>query len=282
MQLLPIRHLWGVNEPYAIAFPQFKQAGYAGIEASLIYSAEPREKFISLLNEFDLKWVPMIFTEGKSVSEHLASFAKQIREVALAKPLLINAHSGRDAFSREEALLFYQEALKIENDFGIPIAHETHRSRVFYNPWITRDILLQLPDLKICCDYSHWVVVCERLIDEEKEILQLCAERCLHMHARVGYEQGPQVPDPRAPEYQLQVDAHERWWDIIWTAQYKAQRAFSTFTPEFGPSPYLQTMPNTNTPLASLDEICLWQMQRQVLRFSTLLSRDLSAGSSQT
>jgi hypothetical protein len=268
LQLLPTRHLWGVTEPYSVAFKQFKAQGYAAIEASLIYSAEPREKLIAFLQEFDLRWIPMIFTQGTSVKEHLASFTAQIQEVAAAKPLLINAHSGKDAFSRAEAVMFYEEALKIEQDFGIPIAHETHRSRVFYNPWTTRDILLQFPSLKICCDYSHWVTVCERLIDEEQEILQLCAERCLHVHARVGYEQGPQVPDPRAPEYQVYVEAHERWWDMIWAAQHKAKKEFSTLTPEFGPAPYLQAMPYTNTPLASLDDICLWQMQRQLARFN--------------
>ncbi len=267
MKLLPVRHLWGVTEPYRTAFKKFHEQGYEAIEVSLLYSAEPKEKLISLIKELTMQWIPMIFTHGKTVAEQVQSFREQVEDVAIANPLLINAHSGRDAFSRSEASEFYRAALKIEKAVGIPIAHETHRSRTFFNPWITRDVLLEFPDLKLCCDYSHWVTVCERLLDEE-DILRLCAERCLHVHARVGYEQGPQVPDPRAPEYQLYVDAHERWWDMIWDAQHKAGRAFSTLTPEFGPVPYLQTVPYTNQPLASQDEICLWQMQRQVARFA--------------
>lgn len=267
MQLLLARHLWGVTDPYSSALRKFKDEGYAAIEAGLIYLAEPKENFFALLRELDLKWISMIFTQGKSVAEHLASFATQIKEAALHQPLLINAHSGLDAFTAAEAAVFYREALAIEKEFNIPISHETHRGRVFYNPWITREILLQLPDLKLCCDYSHWVTVCERLIDTEQEILQLTAERCLHIHARVGHEQGPQVPDPRAAEYQAHLAAHERWWDMIWDAQQRRGLSHSTMTPEFGPAPYMPTLPHSNQPVASLDEICLWQMQRQKMNF---------------
>jgi len=267
MDLLSIRHLWGIIEPYNIAFKQIKKEGYAGVEIALHLLSEPKSKLIELLKEFDLKFIPLIKTTGNTVKEHVSSFASLIKEVSSINPLLINAHSGRDAFNRKEAMEFYKQAINIENDLGIPVAHETHRSRTFFNPWITRDILLEIPELKICSDYSHWVNVCERLIDDEIDILQLCAERCLHLHARVGYEEGPQVPDPRAPEYQRHVEAHERWWDMIWDAQIKSGRKYSTLTPEFGPSLYLHTLPYTNVPVASLEEICYWQMQRQIQRF---------------
>lgn len=150
-----------------------------------------------------------LYTLGKNVKEHLSSFALQIKEVAHYQPLFINAHSGRDAFTRSEASEFYCEAIKIEQDIGIAIAHETHRGRVFYNPWITRDLLLEYPELKLCCDYSHWVTVCERLLDEEKDILQ--------------------------------------------------------------------SMPHTQQPLASLEEICLWQMQRQKHLFSLKFEQETLA-----
>jgi sugar phosphate isomerase/epimerase len=267
MKLILARHLWGVTTPYSLAFKKFKEEGYTAIEASLIYLQESKETFFSLLHELDLRWIPMIFTQGKSVAEHIDSFATQVKEVTQYNPLLINAHSGRDAFTRLEAETFYKDALKIEQHYAIPIAHETHRGRVFYNPWITQDILVQFPELKLCCDFSHWVTVCERLIDDEVDILQLCADRCLHIHARVGYEQGPQVPDPRAPEYQNQLEAHERWWNMIWDAQQKAGRSYSTMTPEFGPEPYMPMLPYTNKPVSSLEDICYWQMQRQKENF---------------
>jgi hypothetical protein len=36
----------------------------------------------------------------------------------------------------------------------------------------------------------------------------------------MGYENGPQVPDPAVPQDAPQLAAHERWWDIVWKAQH--------------------------------------------------------------
>jgi len=72
--------------------------------------------------------------------------------------------------------------------FGHQICWETHRSRPTFNPWATRDLLLEFPEMRLNCDFCHWCAVRERLVmDEEEEILELCAERCRHLQARVGY-----------------------------------------------------------------------------------------------
>jgi hypothetical protein len=147
------------------------------------------------------------------------------------------------------------------------VAHETHRGRALYNPWITRRLLRHFAPLRLCCDFSHWVCVCERLVDTEIDILRECAARCIHLHARVGYEEGPQVPDPRAPEYQRHLEAHERWWQLIWEAQAAAGHLRSTLTPEYGPPDYLHTLPYSKMPVANLWEVCDWQAQRSAARF---------------
>ena len=91
--------------------------------------------------------------------------------------------------------------------------------------------------------------MCERLVlDGEPGILALCAERAHHVHARVGYDQGPQVPHPDASEYRAALGAHERWWDAIWSAHARAGRATATMTPEFGPDGYLHTLPFSGAP----------------------------------
>lgn len=278
MELKLARHLWGTQLPYRTAFQLYQAQGYSAIEASLLYLAEPKETFYQLLQEFNFAWIPMIFTHGNSVQAHLESFASQIKATQALNPLQITAHSGQDAFTRQEAIYFFQEALKIEKDFGIPIAHETHRSRIFYNPWITQEILSEFTQLKLCADYSHWVTVCERLLDDSfASILELCAERSIHIHARVGHEQGPQVSDPRDQAYQAHVLAHESWWDMIWSAQRQSKKLFSTLTPEFGPAPYLPTMPHTQQPLSSQEEICLWQANRQRQRFTDWLKSNEKA-----
>lgn len=272
MNLTLARHLWGTSAPYSAALQQYKEQGYRAIESGLLYLAEPKQQFFDQLAMLDLRWIPMVFTEGRSVKEHIDSFKKQIDEVAPHQPLLINSHSGRDAFSFSESIEFFTAALKLENEYNIPIAHETHRSRILFNPWITRDILLELPTLQLCCDYSHWVTVCERLIDDQLDILTLCAQHALHIHARVGHEQGPQVSDPRAPEFAAHVAVHEKWWEMIWQSQQKRGLKLTTLTPEFGPWPYLPCLPYTQMPLASQADICLWQANRQRERFTQLFS----------
>ena len=130
----------------------------------------------------------------------------------------------------------------------------------------------QLPELRLTCDFSHWCVVCERLIDTESDILALCADRAQHLHARVGYDQGPQVPHPAAPEHSKALAAHERWWRQIWESQRARGEAVSTMTPEFGPDGYMQCLPFTGAPVAELRQINAWMAERQKRRFAEFLT----------
>jgi len=165
---------------------------------------------------------------------------------------------------------FLAEALTVEEAVGIPVAHGTHRGRVLYNPWRTARVMARFDHLKLCCDYSNWVVVTERLLTDIPEILKETSRRCIHIHGRVGYEAGPQAADPRAYEYQRAVEAHERWWEDVWRSQAERKMELSSFTPDYGPPPYLHTLPHTNVPVASLSEICDWQAARARERFAKL------------
>jgi hypothetical protein len=267
MNLILFRHLWGAAGEWEDIFPKFKQAGYRGIEGP-VPPPEDRKRFRALLKKHSLEFIPQIFSQGKSVADHLDSLREQI---ATAKPFsarFINAHSGQDAFSEDQSTRFFEGALQLEAKCGVAIAHETHRGRILFNPWITSRLLTRFPDLKLCCDFSHWVCVCERLIEDQVGIIRQCADHCLHVHARVGYEQGPQVPDPRAPEYQRHLEAHEAWWRLVWAAQANRGFRISTLTPEFGPPDYQHTLPFTRAPVSYLEEICDWQARRQMESFA--------------
>lgn len=273
MKLKLVRHLWGVDHAHGLDhyLPRWREVGYDAIEASLQFSPD-RTRLVQLLKSTGWGWIPQVFSNdfraGGSVREHLESLRAQIEECLEHRPLFINAHSGSDAWSFAEAEDFYGVALELERRWGVTIAHETHRQRYFGNPWATRDILKKFPDLKLTCDFSHWVCVAERLLPDCDDIIRLAAQRCHHIHARVGFEEGPQVPDPRAPEWARHVAAHEAWWDLIWAAQQQRSMTVSTLTPEFGPPPYLHTLPHTQTPVADLADICDWQARRQAARFS--------------
>jgi hypothetical protein len=278
MNLILFRHLWGATGEWEDLFPKFKQAGYQGIEGP-VPPPEDRKRFRALLKKHSLEFIPQIFSQGKSVADHLDSLREQI---ATAKPFsarFINAHSGQDVFSEDQSIRFFEGALQLEAKCGVAIAHETHRGRILFNPWITSRLLTRFQDLKLCCDFSHWVCVCERLIEDQIGIIRQCADRCLHVHARVGYEQGPQVPDPRAPEYQRHLEAHEAWWRLVWAAQERHGFRISTLTPEFGPPDYQHTLPFTRAPVSNLEEICDWQARRQIENFARRSRRKPRAAS---
>ncbi len=267
MNLMLFRHLWGVGESWEHVFPEFRQEGYAGIEVGLP-PEDQAGRFRDLIAAHGLHYIAQIFTGGNGTAEHAASFRRQLERAASFSPRLVVCHSGSDAFSPEQAEQFFREAVRIETTVGVPVAHETHRGRILFHPRITAKMLEAVEGIKLCCDFSHWVCVCERLVHDQVDIIRQCARRAIHLHARVGYEQGPQVPDPTAPEYQPHVEAHEQWWDIVWDAQAEAGMETSTLTPEFGPPPYQHTLPHTNVPVAQLRSICNWQARRQAERFA--------------
>ena len=266
MQLQLVRHLWGVNEPWETCFPKFKAAGFTAIESPMP-SQSDETRFKSLLSQHGLAYVAMAFTGGQDARAHVESFRNQIQQASHLGATKVTCHSGSDAWSPAEADSYFREAVAIEKSVGMPVGHETHRGRQLFNPWQARDLLERHPSLNICADFSHWVCVAERLLNDCDDIITLAAERTVHLHARVGYEEGPQVPDPRAPEYAGALAAHERWWDKVWQSQRSRGVSVSTLTPEFGPPGYMHTLPYTNQPVADLWEICHWVADRQKKRF---------------
>ena len=226
----------------------------------------------------------MIFTDltgqRKTVDEHFAEFKLQLSLLSpaadsssssttsstiLLPPSQINCHSGRDSWSYSESKRFFTLATEYTRDhISVPVYHETHRGRVLFNPWVTRDLVNDIPLLRLTADYSHWVNVCERLIDSEADVLTAIASRVDHIHARVGHEQGPQVNDPRAPEWEKHVTAHERWWKEIIERRITEGAKQITIVPEYGPveGGYQPSEPYTQKPLANLDEIVEWSARR--------------------
>lgn len=95
----------------------------------------------------------------------------------------------------------------------------------------------------------------ESFLENFSGILFEAIGRTKHVHARVGYEEGPQVPDPRAPEWKYALDYFLGWWDKIVDANAARNSNILPFTTEFGPPPYLHTIPFTNQPVADQFEI---------------------------
>jgi hypothetical protein len=268
MHLLLFRSLWTNGFDLGAAVADCRSGAFDGIEGPMPADAAPRREFAAVLAGSGTPFVAEVVTGGGYVPtdvspvRHLDDFRRQAEAALAGSPLFLTVLAGCDAWPLAQSVEFYGQVLDAAAALGVVASIETHRSRPTFNPWATRDLLRQLPGLRLTCDFSHWCCVAERLVlDGELGILALCAERAHHVHARVGYAQGPQVPHPAAPEYRAALEAHERWWDAIWAIQ--ADRDFTTMTPEFGPDGYLHTHPFTTSPVADLDAINHWMAARQ-------------------
>jgi hypothetical protein len=184
----------------------------------------------------------------------------------------VNCLGGCDAWPESLSLEFFTRAIELADQYQLPISFETHRSRSLFNPWVTQRAVEQLPQIDLTVDFSHWCVVCERLMDTELEVIHGIADNVQHIHARVGYDQGPQVPNPAAPEYEYALRAHQRWWEIIWRSQKTRQFELTTMTPEFGPDGYLHLAPFTQLPVANLWELNQWMAHEEKRHFSDFIN----------
>ncbi|WP_306439359.1 MULTISPECIES: sugar phosphate isomerase/epimerase family protein [Paenibacillus] len=265
MKIKSIKSLWGMEGSLESQFEQIAAAGYHGIESpvpsqlAITGGVNVEEKrFRSLLEQYKLDYVSMVFTEGP---DHAESFRRQTEQAAALAPIMINSHSAKDAMPFDEQAAFFEKALAVEQRLGIPVGHETHRGRAMFTPWTTAALLREFPELKLTADFSHWVCVCESLLQDQKESLEMAFQRTIHVHSRVGYAQGPQVPHPAAPEYKTELSAHEDWWKQIIQARANSGMPL-TFTPEFGPPDYMPRLPFTGQPVADLWQVCLWMKER--------------------
>jgi hypothetical protein len=266
MKLKLFKQLWGHQGSISDAADQIAAAGFDGIEGPLPTEPEARRKSIDVLGERDLLYIAEISTTGyatptpgSTVADHLDAFERILAASLDARPIFFSSMAGSDLWRFAESVEFLTKAHAIVERYGVRVGFETHRSRSLFHPVITRELLREVPPIELTLDFSHWCVVTERLVlDELPDVLALCAERVLHIQPRIGYDQGPQVPDPRAPEYQRAVEAHFRWWRALWEGQRRRGFETITMTPEFGPDGYLHLEPFTQKPVADIWELNCW------------------------
>jgi hypothetical protein len=262
MELLLTKSLWGMEiASYNESFERIAKAGYKAVETPLP-APELESSFREALEEHGLKLIVMIFIPDEE--SRLELFERDLKRASTFNPLQVTCHALKDFTPFDTQVEFFRAAVKLEQQLGIPVGHETHRGRPMFNPWDAAKLLEQVPGMNITADFSHFCCVCESLLEdpELQSSLEVCIDRTIHIHGRVGYSQGPQVPDPRAPEYARELLAHEAWWDRIIAKRRAAGATNLTFTPEFGPIPYMPTIPYTHMPISNLWDICLWMAQR--------------------
>jgi sugar phosphate isomerase/epimerase len=237
-------------------FAKVKEAGYDGVDTWIPEKKEKRKDFIRLLSEYDLAMVSHQHqAEGNSIEDFCESFEYYLGLSLETNPILINSHSGRDYFTLEQQL----KVIDVAENFGaknnIRIAHETHRGRIGFGPVNSRELFKLRPNMKITADLSHWVCVTESFLENFVEEVDEAVKRTEHIHARVGFIEGPQVPDPRSPFWKREVDFFLKLWKRMIDYQRSIGTEIFTITTEFGPPPYMWTSPDDNTPLADQWEV---------------------------
>ena len=229
--------------------------GFGATEIFLKTESLPADEIAAQHSRRGLALIGQILTEGKTPDDHIRSLDEQFEFAVACAPIRINHHAGRDVFSFKENVRIFERMISLGRDNGIPVCAETHRGRPTFAATETRRYLEALPDLRLTADFSHWMVVHESTLEDQEETLRLAVERSDHIHARVGYEEGPQIPDPRAPEWRRHVERHLALWRRIVDKHRDAGSDALTIAPEFGPPNYMHTQPFTNEPVRDAWEL---------------------------
>lgn len=264
---------WGSENLSRDEFMQIvKATGYDGIEFGVAHTVSEKEldEIWNKAAQYKLMIIPQHYdTCEADFSKHCDSYLAWLEKMQNYKPVKINSQTGKDFFSFEQNKFLIDEAAKFTERSGVEVCHEIHRNKFSFAAHITKEYLTQIANLKITFDVSHWVCVAESFLEDQPEAIELAIKQTEHIHARVGYTEGPQIPDPRAPEWQFAVDKHLAWWDAI--AQRKkseSQDAVLTITPEFGPYPYLIHLPVTQQPIAGQWKLNEYMMNMLKERYS--------------
>ncbi|MBO9591479.1 MAG: TIM barrel protein [Niabella sp.] len=251
-RLLILATNWGFNGSADAFCAAAKKEGYDGIEVWWPGEAAQQKELFDALKKHQLEVGFLCGGYQPVWKEHLEYFKRTVAAAAgnpAQKPVYINCHSGRDHFSYEENKAFIDFTGELAAKTGITICHETHRSRMLFAAHVARQFIEKNPSLKLTLDISHWCNVHESMLGDQQETVALALAKAEHIHARIGHAEGPQVNDPRAPEWAAVVKQHFDWWDVI--AARKRQRGETmTVLTEFGPPAYMPVLPYTQQPVA--------------------------------
>jgi len=268
---------WGAEKiPWKIFSPQVKKADYDGVE---VYPLQYPEEKLNMLKsfednglEFSLLHAEMV--EGVNFERYKDALTRNMYELvnyqtAALKPQFITTQTGREYYNEQQMASCFEICDRISSESGIPIIQETHRNKWSYAAHIVKKYLEKFPNLQLALDISHWFCVSESYLEDQQEAIDLAIKHTVHLHARVGHTEGPQVTDPRATENEEALMHHLKCWDK-WIAHRKESNISKcTITPEFGPYPYMAYEIGKETPIASQWELNCFMKDMLSRRYKT-------------
>ena len=264
MEIKYLSTYWGSEGLSAKAFlDKVLSHGFDGVEINLPDDPQFIDEFMSELErirktshpEFIFIAQQVLSNEKETVAAYSERLTKRLNFLVGLNPNAINSHTGKDFFEFEENCNIIEKVEELGRAVGIPIWHEIHRGRFSFHLRTLLDYLNIFPNLKLIADLSHFCVVSESDLSDQQELLTRIYPNIQHIHARVGFEQSPQVNHPFAPEWNKHLDRYTTWWKEIIQFHSQNGAAHFTITPEFGPFPYMPQAPFTQQPLADQWEV---------------------------
>jgi hypothetical protein len=251
---------WGNDQyPPKVFIEKVHQSGYNGAELFLQPPDQMTTNFMNSIAEirkenpdFYLIALQLSVPIKESVDSYIMKMEKTLEALSWLNPLFINSHTGKDYYSFDDNCRIIEASLNFSQQKGIRILHETHRGRFSFHASTLLPYLKKFPELELVGDFSHFCTVSESMLEDQEEILNQIIPHVGHIHARVGFEQAPQVNNPAAPEWKNHLDQFIVWWKKI--AEYRKKKGYKllTITPEFGPAPYMPLEPFTQKPMSNV------------------------------
>lgn len=191
------------------------ESGYDGIETFVPADRRRRNALAKTIARSGLSCIAHQYEADGDAETCRRQLADNLRRAGDIAPVLVNSHTGRDHWPPARIDPLIEVAAGIESELGVPVVHETHRSRFAYSAAVTAGYLDRFPELRLTADLSHWACVSETLLEDQDDLLELSLARAAHTHIRVGSAQSAQVPDPAAQRWRRELDAHVGWWRRI-------------------------------------------------------------------
>lgn len=266
MKINYIRTYWGSEALSAKEFLATTIAqGYDGVEINFPDDSDFVTEFLSELAiirntiNTDFIFIAQQVLENKSetVEEYIFRMKERLHFLVGLQPNAINSHTGKDYYAFETNCTILEITEEIARKTGIPIWHEIHRGRFSFHLKTLLTYTEKYPDLQLIADFSHFCVVSESDLSDQQGLLVELFPKIQHIHARVGFEQSPQVNNPFAPEWTKHLDQYLTWWKGIIQLKQQFNHSELSITPEFGPYPYMPQMPFSKEPLANQEQLNL-------------------------
>ena len=264
MKILFFCPRWGATDPWETFCSRVKEAGYDGVEASFpLHDEAVKEEALQALSRHNLFLIGQYWQSLEAeFQQHFLSYQAYLKFLQSFHPLRINCQTGKDYFTfvQNQQLVDWAQEFSAANN--TPVSHETHRNKMAFAAHVTKQFLQQLPAIRLTLDMSHWCAVHESFLDDQHEALELACRHADHIHARIGYPEGPQINCFGAPEWEEATQKHLLWWDKIVERKRQDGADYLAITPEFGPAPYMPALPLSQMPVADQ-----WQTNVRVMQF---------------